>query len=122
WALYQKALSQGVPTAFLKLQVASLALEMNKADDARKLAEEVVKDDDRNAMAHLTLARAMLAKHQPEEALAESRRSATLADLPEAHLALARSLELLGRLDQSVQEYNLARRGAVEGEASIGRA
>jgi tetratricopeptide (TPR) repeat protein len=95
---------------------------MNKDDDARKLADEVVHDDDRNAVAHLLLARAFLAKKSPEEALAESRRAATMADLPEAHLVLARSLELLGKLDQSVQEYNLARRPPVEGEASIGRA
>src|SRR5262249_19354157 len=66
--------------------------------------------------------RANLAKKAPEEALAEARRAATLSDLPEAHLAVARALELLGKLDQSVQEYNLARRPPVEGEASIGRA
>jgi tetratricopeptide (TPR) repeat protein len=122
WALYAKALSQGVPTAFLKLQVASLALDLNKADEARKLAEEVVKEDDRNAVGHLTLARAHLARKSPEEALAEARRAATIADLPEAHLVLARSLEQLAKLDQAVQEYNLARRPPVEAEASIGRA
>jgi len=122
WTLYQKALGQGVPTAFLKLQAATLALDLDKLDDARKLAGEVVRDDDRSAVGHLLLARAFLAKASPEEALSEARRSATLADLPEAHLAVGRALELLGRLDQSVQEYNLARRPPVEGEASIGRA
>lgn len=122
WALYAKALTQGVPTAFLKLQVASLALDLNKPEEARKLAEEVVKEDDRNAVGHLTLARAQLARKSPEEALAEARRAATIADLPEAHLVLARSLEQLAKLDQAVQEYNLARRPPVEAEASIGRA
>ena len=122
WELYQKALKQGVPTQSLRLAAAQLALDLGKHDDAMRLAESVVKEDDRSAPAHLLLARTHLAANHPEDALAEARRAASLADLPEAHLTIGRSLELLGKLDQSVQEFSLARRPPVEGEASLGRA
>jgi tetratricopeptide (TPR) repeat protein len=57
-----------------------------------------------------------------EEALTSARRSATIADLPEAHLVLGQALEKLAKYDQSMSEYNLARRAPVEGEAALGRA
>jgi tetratricopeptide (TPR) repeat protein len=68
------------------------------------------------------LARTQLEGGHPEEALPEARRAATLADLPEAHLVLAKVLESSNKLDQAIAEYNLARRPPVEGEAQLGRA
>ncbi|HZS40944.1 MAG TPA: tetratricopeptide repeat protein [Polyangia bacterium] len=122
WALYQKAIAQGVPTQALRLQAADLALSLGKLDDARKLAESVIKEDDRSPLAHLAYARAQLAAHHADEAMIEARRAATISDLPEAHLVLGQSLEALGKIDQALQEYGLAKRPPVEGEASLGRA
>jgi predicted Zn finger-like uncharacterized protein len=122
WTLYGKALAQGVPTAGLKLQVASLALELGKLDDARKLVEEVVRADDRNAAAYVLQAKVLMARQNFDEAFGAAHRAVTLADLPEAHLVNGRALELLGKFDQAQEEYNLARHPPVEGEAALGRA
>lgn len=122
--LFDEALKQGVPTQSLRLAAGALFLDpiVGRRDDARKLAEAVVAEDERSAPAHMLLARAQLDAGHPEEALPEARRAATLADLPEAHLVLARSLEATNKLDQAIAEYNLARRPPVEGEAQLGRA
>ncbi len=120
--LYTQALKQGVPTATLRLATAQLALDMDKAEQARQLAEWVTREDDRSAVAHLMVAKAQLALGHIEDALVEARRAAAFADLPEAHLIVGRALELLGKLDQSVTEYGMARKPPVEGEASLGRA
>jgi tetratricopeptide (TPR) repeat protein len=122
--LFDEALKQGVPTTGLRLAAGTLFLDpaVARRDDARKLAEAVINDDDRSAQAHLLLARAQLQGGHPEEALPEARRAATLADLPEAHLVLAKVLESSNKLDQAIAEYNLARRPPVEGEAQLGRA
>jgi predicted Zn finger-like uncharacterized protein len=120
--LFSQALGEGVPTASLRLAAAEVALEVGKPEDAQHLAELVVKDDDRSATAHLLLARAQLARNKPEEALPEARRAAMLSDSPESHLAVGRALELMSKLDQSVSEYQLARRGNAEAEATLGRA
>jgi tetratricopeptide (TPR) repeat protein len=122
YALYQKALKQGVPTQPLRLATARLALELGKPAEAQALVEAVTKEDDRSAPGHIMMARAHLAQNRAEDALVEARRAASLADLPEAHFLLGRSLELLGKLDQSITEYSLARKPPVEGEASLGRA
>jgi tetratricopeptide (TPR) repeat protein len=68
------------------------------------------------------VARTQVETGHPEEALPEARRAATLSDLPEAHLVLAKVLESMNKLDQAIAEYNLARRPPVEGEAQLGRA
>src|SRR5262249_15492279 len=68
------------------------------------------------------LARALLGANHADDALVEARRSAALADLPEAHLLIGRSLELLARLDQAVTEFGIAKKPPVEGEATLGRA
>jgi predicted Zn finger-like uncharacterized protein len=122
WTLYQKALGQGVATHALELQAASLALDLDHPADAHKLAEAILKEDDRDARAHLVLARAYLAENHSDEASLEARRATTMADLPEAHLVLARVLEVGGKHDQALAEYNLARHPPVEAEASLGRA
>lgn len=122
WELYQKALGQGVPTHTLRLLAADLALKLDKPDEALALAQVVARDDERSPLARLTVARAHLAKQRWEDALAEGRRSATLADLPESHLVVAQALEKLNKLDQAMTEYNLARRPPVEAVASLGRA
>jgi tetratricopeptide (TPR) repeat protein len=95
---------------------------MNKLEDARQLADGVLKEDDRSAPAHLVLARAALERGHPAEALPDARRAATLSDLPAAHLILGRTLEQLSKLDQAVAEYQLARRPPVEADATLGRA
>jgi len=122
--LFDEALKQGVPTQSLRLAAGALFLDpaVDRRDDARKLAEAVVNEDERSAPAHLLLARAQLEAGHPEEALPEARRAATLSDLPEAHLMLAKTLESTNKLDQAIAEYNLARRPPVEGEAQLGRA
>ena len=122
--LYDEALKEGVPTQSLRLGAAALFLDpaIGRRDDARKLAEAVVNDDERSAPAHMLLARAQLDAGHPEEALPEARRAASLADLPEAHLVLAKVLEGMNKLDQAMSEYNLARRPPVESEAQLGRA
>ncbi|MGZ3430100.1 MAG: tetratricopeptide repeat protein, partial [Polyangia bacterium] len=122
--LFDAALKQGVPTQALRIAAGALFLDpaIGRRDDARKLAEDVLKDDDRSAAGHLLLARTQLEGGHPEEALPEARRAATLADLPEAHLVLARVLESSNKLDQAIAEFNLARRPPVEGEAQLGRA
>jgi predicted Zn finger-like uncharacterized protein len=122
--LFDVALKQGVPTQGLRLAAGALFLDpvIGRRDDARTLAEAVINDDERSAPAHLLLARTQLEGGHPEEALPEARRAATLADLPEAHLVLARVLEATAKLDQAIAEYNLARRPPVEGEAQLGRA
>ncbi|HEX6835484.1 MAG TPA: tetratricopeptide repeat protein, partial [Polyangia bacterium] len=122
--LFDEALTQGVPTQSLRLGAAALFLDpaIDRRDDARKLAEAVVNEDERSATAHMLLARAQMDGGHPEEALPEARRAATLADLPEAHLVLAKVLEATNKLDQAIAEYNLARRPPVEGEAQLGRA
>jgi predicted Zn finger-like uncharacterized protein len=122
WKLFQEALGEGVPTQSLRLAAGDLALELGKIDDAQKMAEIVAKEDDRSALGHLLMARVDLAKNHPDDALPEARRAAMLSDMPEAHLALGRALEGLSKLDQAVGEYQLARRGAVEPEATLGRA
>ncbi len=122
WKLFQQALREGVPTQSLRLAAGDLAIDLGMLDDAQKMAEVVVKEDDRSALAHLQLARVQLGRNRPEEALPEARRAAMLSDLPEAHLALGHALEGLNKLDQAVAEYQLARRGAVEPEATLGRA
>jgi predicted Zn finger-like uncharacterized protein len=122
WKLFSQALANGSPTQSLRLAAADLALDLGKPDDAQKMGEAVVKDDERSAAAHLVLARAALAHGKPEDALPEARRSAMLGDTPESHLALGKSLEALGKLDQAVTEYQLARKGAVEAEAALGHA
>lgn len=121
---FDEALKQGVPTQSLRLGAAALFLDpaIGRRDDARKLAEAVVNEDERSAPAHMLLARAQMDGGHPEEALPEARRAATLADLPEAHLVLAKVLEATNKLDQAINEYNLARRPPVEGEAQLGRA
>ncbi|MDB4970678.1 MAG: Tetratricopeptide 2 repeat protein [Myxococcales bacterium] len=122
--LFDEALKQGVPTQSLRLAAGAFYLDptIARPDDARKLAESVIKEDERSAQAHLLLARMQLEAGRPEEALPEARRAATLADLPEAHLTLGRVLEAMSKLDQAIAEYNLARRPPVEGEAQLGRA
>jgi predicted Zn finger-like uncharacterized protein len=122
--LFDAALKQGVPTSALRLAAGALYLDpaIARRDDARKLAEAVIADDERSAGGHLLLARTQLEGGHPEEALPEARRAATLADLPEAHLVLAKVLESSNKLDQAIAEYNLARRPPVEGEAQLGRA
>ena len=122
--LFDEALKQGVPTQSLRLAAGALFLDpaVDRRDDARKLAEAVVNEDERSAPAHLLLARTQLEAGHPEEALPEARRAATLSDLPEAHLMLAKTLESTNKLDQAIAEYNLARRPPVEGEAQLGRA
>jgi tetratricopeptide (TPR) repeat protein len=125
--LFDDALKQGVPTQSLRLAAGALYLDpaVDRRDDARKLAEAVINEDDRSAPAHLLLARIQLEAGHPEEALPEARRAATLADLPEAHLMLAKTLESTNKLDQAMSEYNMARRspdGSVSGEAQLGRA
>lgn len=122
--LFDEALKQGVPTQSLRLAAGALFLDptIDRRDDARKLAEAVINEDERSAPAHLLLARTQLEGGHPEEALPEARRAATLADMPEAHLLLARVLESTNKLDQAIAEYNLARRPPVEGEAQLGRA
>jgi predicted Zn finger-like uncharacterized protein len=122
--LFDAALKQGVPTQGLRIAAGVLYLDpvIGRREDARKLAEDVLKDDDRSATAHLLLARTQLESGHPEEALPEARRAATLADLPEAHLVLAKVLESSNKLDQAIAEFNLARRPPVEGEAQLGRA
>jgi predicted Zn finger-like uncharacterized protein len=125
--LFDDALKQGVPTQSLRLAAGALFLDpaVDRRDDARKLAEAVINEDDRSAPAHLLLARIQLEAGHPEEALPEARRAATLADLPEAHLMLAKTLESTNKLDQAMSEYNMARRspdGSVSGEAQLGRA
>jgi len=122
WELYQKALKAGVPTHAVRLAAAALALDTARVNESLELAASVVKEDERSAPGHLALARAQLALRRPEDALVEARRAATIADLPEAHLALGTALEALNKLDQAVQEYGLARRAPVEGEATLGRA
>jgi predicted Zn finger-like uncharacterized protein len=123
-ALFDAALKQGVPTQSLRLAAGALFLDptIGRRDDARKLAEAVINEDERSAPAHMLMARASLEAGHPEEALPEARRAATLADLPEAHLVLAKVLESTNKLDQAIAEYNLARRPPVEGEAQLGRA
>ena len=125
--LFDEALKQGVPTQSLRLAAAALYLDptVGRRDDARKLAEGILTEDERSAPAHLLLARVQFEAGHPEEALPEARRAATLADLPEAHLLLGRALESSAKLDQAINEYNMARRSpdsAVGGEAQLGRA
>jgi predicted Zn finger-like uncharacterized protein len=122
--LFDEALKQGVPTQSLRLAAGALFLDpaVGRGDDARKLAESVLAQDDRSALAHLLMARAHIEANHPDEALPEARRAAILADLPEAHLMLGRVLEATNKLDQAIGEYNLARRPPVEGEAQLGRA
>ncbi|HEX9104745.1 MAG TPA: tetratricopeptide repeat protein, partial [Polyangia bacterium] len=125
--LFDAALAQGVPTQALRLAAGALFLDptIGRRDDARKLAEAVINEDERSAAAHLLLARAQLEAQHPEEALPEARRAATLADLPEAHLVLAKTLEASNKLDQSIAEYNLVRNPpntAFASEAQLGRA
>jgi predicted Zn finger-like uncharacterized protein len=122
--LFDVALKEGVPPEALRLAAAALFLDpaIDRRDDARKLAESVVSEDERSAAGHLLIARVQLAGGHAEEALPEARRAAMLADLPEAHLILGHALERLNKLDQAITEYGLARRPPVEGEASLGRA
>jgi predicted Zn finger-like uncharacterized protein len=122
WALYGKALTQGVPTAALRMAAADLALETGRVAEAGKLAGSVLQEDDRSAAAHLMVARVDIASGRADEGMVEARRASMIADLPEAHLTLAQALEQLGKLDQAANEYGLARRGASEAEASLGRA
>jgi predicted Zn finger-like uncharacterized protein len=124
-ALFTQALSEGTPTAALRLAAGTLDLDPAvgpKLDEARKLAESVLAEDERSALGHLLLAQAEFAQGKVEDALPEARRAATLADIPEAHYLLGRVLEQLAKLDQAINEYNLARRAPVEGDASLGRA
>ena len=122
--LFDNALKEGVPTQALRLAAAQLFLDpaINRRDDALKLAESVTREDDRSAQGHLLVARAHLEANHFDDALPEARRAATLADLPEAHLILGKVLESMAKLDQSINEYGLARRAPVEAEASLGRA
>jgi tetratricopeptide (TPR) repeat protein len=122
--LFDEALKTGTPTQSLRLAAGNLFLDpaIGRRDDARKLGEAVVADDERSAAAHLLIAKTQLENGHPEEALPEARRAATLADLPEANLVLAKVLESMNKLDQAIAEYNLARRPPVEGEAQLGRA
>jgi cellulose synthase operon protein C len=122
WELYQSALKQGVPPQSMRMAAASLGLELGKTDEARTLIESVLREDDRSANAQLLLAKSYLIANRPEDAMSSARRAATLADLPEAHLVLAQAIEKLGKLDQAMSEYNLARRPPVESDASLGRA
>ncbi|HEY2746446.1 MAG TPA: tetratricopeptide repeat protein, partial [Polyangia bacterium] len=125
--IFDDALKQGVPTQSLRLAAGNLFLDptIDRAADARKLGDAVVNDDERSAAGHLLIARTQIAGGHPEEALPEARRAATLSDLPEAHLVLAKVLESTNKLDQAMSEYNLARRApdpALSGEAQLGRA
>jgi tetratricopeptide (TPR) repeat protein len=123
--LFTRALAEGTPTAALRVAAGTLDLDPTlgpKLDDARKLAESVIGEDERSAPGHLLLAEALFAQGKTEDALPEARRAAALADMPEAHLLLGRVLEQLAKLDQAINEYNLARRPPVEGAASLGRA
>jgi predicted Zn finger-like uncharacterized protein len=122
--LFDNALKEGVPTQALRLAAAQLFLDpaINRRDDALKLAESVTREDDRSAQGHLLVARAHLEANHFDDALPEARRAAILADLPEAHLILGKALESMAKLDQSINEYGLARRAPVEAEASLGRA
>ncbi len=122
--LFDDALKQGVPTQSLRLAAGNLFLDptIDRIADARKLGDAVVNDDERSAAGHLLIARTQIESGHPEEALPEARRAATLSDLPEAHLVLAKVLETMNKLDQAIAEYNLGRRPPVEGEAQLGRA
>ncbi len=122
WSLFQKALKQGTPSQALRASAAELALKTGRLDDAAALARAMIKDDDRAARGHLLLAEVALSQKNIDEATLEARRAATLADLPEAHLALGRALEAQGKLDQAVSEYGLARRPPVVAQARLGRA
>lgn len=125
--LFDEALAQGVPTQALRIAAGQLFLDpvIGRRDEARKLGESVVAEDERSAWGHLLLARAAFDAGHPEEALPEARRAATIEDLPEAHLTLGRVLEAENKLDQAINEFVLARRSTdplVAGEAQLGRA
>jgi predicted Zn finger-like uncharacterized protein len=124
YKLYAQALAEGTPTAALRLAAGQLDLDpaIAKPDEARKLAESIISDDDRSPAGHLLLATMLFQTGRFEDALPEARRAATLEDRPESHLLLGQVLEALAKLDQAINEYNQARRPPVEGLASLGRA
>ena len=120
--MFDAALGQGMPTRSLRLEAASVKLELGKYDEARKLAETVAREDERSALAQLLIARSEYELKRLDEALMAGRRAATLGDLPEAHLVLGRVLEQMGKLEPAVSEYQAALRPPVESEAALGRA
>lgn len=120
--LFDAAMQEGVPTTALKLEAADLALMVKDLDRAQTLAEAVAREDEKSARPHLLLARIHLEKSRFDDALMSARRSAVLGDLPESHFVLGQVLEAMGKYDQAVTEFALARRPPIEQDAALGRA
>lgn len=120
--LFDAAMQEGVPTTALKLEAADLAVMVKDLDRAQTLAEAVAREDEKSARPHLLLARIHLEKNRYDDALMSARRSAVLGDLPESHFVLGQVLEAMGKYDQAVTEFALARRPPIEQDAALGRA
>ncbi len=123
WLLFRTALAEGPnPSSSLRMAAATTAYATKRFDDAQKLVDSVLKEDDRNIAALILGAKLSLESNHADDGLVLARRAASISDLPDGHLVLGRLLEKLGKLDAAVAEYQLAKHPPVEAEAVLGHA
>ena len=79
------------------LEQAVLALQMQRMDEAERLAAQVLKSNRGNIVAAGLLGRVLLAKNRPLEAIDVLQRSARRSDDPELETLLAVALGAAGR-------------------------
>jgi predicted Zn-dependent protease len=86
------------------LEQAVLALQMQRMDEAERLAAQVLKSNRGNIVAAGLLGRVLLAKNRPLEAIDVLQRSARRSDDPELETLLAVALGAAGRDGEAIEQ------------------
>jgi protein O-GlcNAc transferase len=96
--LWLRAAELDCSNALCRLQLAVLAHQSQRYEDALRYYQEVARIDPTDALVHLNLGRVSLKLNLPREAEAAFKRVVELApDRPEGHAALAQVREILAR-------------------------
>jgi tetratricopeptide (TPR) repeat protein len=86
------------------LERASLALQMQRPDEAERIAADVLKANRGNIAAATILGRAMMAQSRAGEAIAPLERAARRGDDPAVETLLAAALATAGRRDEALDQ------------------
>jgi predicted Zn-dependent protease len=86
------------------LEQAALALQMQRIDEAERLAAQVLKSNRGNIAAARLLGRVLLAKNRPLEAIDVLQRAARRSDDAELETLLAVALGAAGRDDEAIEQ------------------
>ena len=95
--------SPGNPT----LEKAILAFQMQRLDEAERLASDVLKSNRGNVVAADVLGRALLMQNRPKEAVDPLQRAARRSNDPAIETLLAAALDAAGRGEEAIDQLRL---------------